>query len=129
VYGDKVGYATGLAGALNNLSNGLPPGASINVPGQTTTPQTSSAPPSSSTPPPSSAKPPSSSTPAPPPSAQAILQQLNTAFERLQAAYKSGDLAAIGAAQADVQRLTQQYLNLINKSTPASKAPSPTPTR
>jgi uncharacterized protein len=129
VYGDKVGYATNLADALDNLSHG-PPGVSIAVPGQTSTPQSSSPPPpSSSTPPPSSAKPPSSSATPPPPNAQAILQQLNTAFERLQAAYKSGDLAAIGTAQADVQRLTQEYLNLINKSTSASKAPSPTPTR
>ncbi|HKF30932.1 MAG TPA: UPF0182 family protein [Jatrophihabitantaceae bacterium] len=131
VYGDKVGYATGLGGALNNLSNGLPPGASINVPGQTSQPS-SSPPPSSSAPPPSSAKPPSSSTPpAPPPAnnAQAILTQLNTAFERLQAAYKTGDLAKIGQAQAEVQRLTQEYINLISKSASPSKPPSPTPTR
>ena len=131
VYGDKVGYATGLGGALNNLSNGLPPGASINVPGQTSQPS-SSPPPSSSAPPPSSAKPPSSSTPpAPPPAnnAQAILTQLNTAFERLQAAYKTGDLAKIGQAQAEVQRLTQEYINLISKSSSSSKPPSPTPTR
>ena len=131
VYGDKVGYATGLGGALNNLSNGLPPGASINVPGQTSQPS-SSPPPSSSAPPPSSAKPPSSSTPpAPPPAnnAQAILTQLNTAFERLQAAYKTGDLAKIGQAQAEVQRLTQEYINLISKSSSPSKPPSPTPTR
>ena len=130
VYGDKVGYATGLAGALNNLSNGLPPGASINVPGQTSQPS-SSPPPSSSSPPPSSAKPPSSSTPAPPPAnnAQAILTQLNAAFGRLQAAYKTGDLAKIGQAQAEVQRLTQEYINLISKSASPSKPPSPTPTR
>ena len=131
VYGDKVGYATGLGGALNNLSNGLPPGASINVPGQTSQPS-SSPPPSSSAPPPSSAKPPSSSAPpAPPPAnnAQAILTQLNTAFERLQAAYKTGDLAKIGQAQAEVQRLTQEYINLISKSSSPSKPPSPTPTR
>ena len=131
VYGDKVGYATGLGGALNNLSNGLPPGASINVPGQTSQPS-SSPPPSSSAPPPSSAKPPSSSTPPSPPpanNAQAILTQLNTAFERLQAAYKTGDLAKIGQAQAEVQRLTQEYINLISKSASPSKPPSPTPTR
>jgi uncharacterized membrane protein (UPF0182 family) len=128
VYGDKVGYATNLAGALANLSNG-PPGVSINVPGQTTTQPSSSPPPSNSTPPPSSSKPPTSSAPAPPANAQAILTQLNAAFARLQAAYKSGDLAAIGKAQADVQRLTQEYLNLINTSSSPGKPPSPTPTR
>jgi uncharacterized protein len=128
VYGDKVGYATDLAGALNNLSHG-PPGVSINIPGQTATQPTSPPPSSSSTPPPSSsAKPPPSSTPGPA-NAQAILTQLNAAFEQLQAAYKTGDLAKIGAAQANVQRLTQEYLNLINKSTPPGKTPSPTPTR
>ena len=36
----------------------------------------------------------------------AVLAQLNDALNRLSAAYKSGDLAAIGQAQADVQRLT-----------------------
>src|SRR5262249_57534230 len=91
-----------------------------------------SPPPSSSAPPPSSTMPPSSSTPqAPPPAnnAQAILTQLNTAFERLQAAYKTGDLAKIGQAQAEVQRLTQEYINLISKSASPSKPPSPTPPR
>jgi uncharacterized membrane protein (UPF0182 family) len=127
VYGDKVGYATDLQGALQNLSNGQPAGASINIPGQTSSSPPPSA--SSSTPPPSSSgKPPPSSTPAPA-NAQAILTQLNAAFERLQAAYKSGDLAAIGKEQANVQRLTQEYLNLINKSTSPAKSPSPTPTR
>ncbi len=121
VYGDKVGYATDLAGALDNLSHG-PPGVSINT-GQAVSPSqtpTTTSPSSSS--PASTSKPPSSSTP---PNAQAILTQLNAAFERLQAAYKSGDLAKIGQAQAEVQRLTQQYLTLLS----TSPSPSPSGTR
>jgi hypothetical protein len=112
VYGDKVGYATDLAGALDNLSHG-PPGASINT-GQSVTPTPSSTAPAPSSA--SSAPPPSSK---PPTNAQAALTQLNGAFGRLQGAYRSGDLKAIGDAQAEVQRLIQQYLKLI----------SPTPAR
>jgi uncharacterized membrane protein (UPF0182 family) len=126
VYGDQVGYAADLTGALDNLSHG-PTGVSVASGTTTQAPSPSPSPssPSSSTP----ASPKPSSTPSSPPGdAQAILTQLNNAFEQLQAAYKTGDLAKIGAAQADVQRLTQEYLNLINKSTPPDKSPSPSPT-
>ena len=124
VYGDKVGYATDLAGALENLNHG-PPGASI-VTGQPSGPSNSPSPTTSAptTPPRSTSSPPASS-PAPAPSnnAQAVLTQVNAALNRLQAAYKTGDLAAIGKAEADVQRLTQEYLKLISPS------PSPSKTR
>jgi len=120
VFGDKVGYATNLADALDNLSHG-PPGASINLPGQTNTPTTTPPPtPSGSS---SSSKPPASSSKPPPDTAPGVLTQLNAAFNRLQDAYKSGDLAKIGTAQADVQRLTQKYLALLSSS------PTPKPTR
>ena len=121
VYGDKVGYATNLADALDNLSHG-PPGVSIST-GQTVNPtptpsQSGTSPPSTS----STAKPPSN---APPNNAQAVLTQLNAAFNTLQNAYKSGDFKAIGDAQAEVQRLTQQYLTLLS----SSPTPKPSSTR
>jgi uncharacterized membrane protein (UPF0182 family) len=131
VYGDKIGYAADLAGALDNLSHG-PTGVSVASGATTQGPSPSASPssPSSTTPTsPTSPKPSSTPSSSTPPNAQAILTQLNTAFERLQDAYKSGDLAKIGQAQAEVQRLTQQYLNLINKSTSPGTSPSPTPTR
>jgi len=119
VYGDKVGYATNLADALDNLSHGSP-GASINT-GQTVNPTPTPSQTTGSSPPPTSStsKPPST----PPNNAQAVLTQLNAAFNTLQNAYKSGDFKAIGDAQAEVQRLTQQYLTLLSSSS------TPKPTR
>jgi uncharacterized protein len=124
VYGDKVGYATDLAGALDNLSHG-PPGASI-VTGQTSASPNQSPSPTTSAPttsPPKTSSPPPPPASAPPNNAQALIPQINAAIDRLQAAYKAGDLAAIGQAQADVQRLTEQYVKLLSPS------PSPTQTR
>ena len=127
VYGNKVGYAEDLAGALDNLSHG-PPGVSL--PGAGTTPTSPSTSPSSSPAPPpssSSAAPPSSTAPA---NAQAVLRELNQAFVRLQDAYKTGDFAQIGTAQAEVQRLTEQYLGLLGSGSPSpSRSPSPSATR
>ncbi len=127
VYGNKVGYAEDLAGALDNLSHG-PPGVSLPGAGTSTTPSTS---PSTSPTPPSS-----SSSAAPPPAtggstgAPAVLRELNQAFLRLQDAYKTGDLAQIGAAQAEVQRLTAQYIGLLGSASPSpSRSPSPSATR
>ncbi len=125
VYGGKIGYDATLAGALDNLSHG-PPGVNLNPNGTSspTTPTPSTTP---TTPAPnSSTKPPPSSSGSA--NAQAVLQQLNTAFVRLQDAYKTGDFAKIGAAQAEVQRLTEQYLGMINTSS-APTSPKPTATR
>jgi hypothetical protein len=54
-----------------------------------------------------------------------VLKQLDAAFTELQNAYKSGDLARIGEAQAEVQRLTKEYIAL-RGSTTATPTPSPT---
>jgi hypothetical protein len=59
-----------------------------------------------------------------PSNAQAVLTQLNAALERLQQAYKTGDLAKIGQAQADVLRLTNQYLKLRGPSSTPTVSPS-----
>jgi uncharacterized membrane protein (UPF0182 family) len=121
-YGDKVGYAASLDEALRNLSH-PPVGASLLNNGTSVgsggsnggnTGSTSSTPSSS----PSASPNPTQST-LPPGQAQ-LLSELNAALNRLQQAYKSGDLAAAGAAQADVLRLSTEYL----KSASPSAKPS-----
>jgi len=65
-----------------------------------------------------------------------VLDQLDQALTALSAAYKSGNLAAIGADEAKVQQLAQTYLQLRGSATPSptatpsapvSTTPSPTP--
>jgi hypothetical protein len=53
-----------------------------------------------------------------------ILTQLDSAFARLQQAYRSGDFKAIGQAQADVQRLSEEYLKA-RSAAPGSSSPKP----
>jgi len=121
-YGDKVGYAASLDEALRNLSH-PPVGASLlngsssagaGGPGGGSTGSSSPTPSSS----PSASPTPTQST-LPPGQAQ-LLAELNAALTRLQQAYKSGDMAAAGAAQADVLRLSTEYL----KSASPSAKPS-----
>ena len=126
VYGKKIGYAADLAGALDNLSHG-PTGVSLPGAGSTGTPTTPTTP--SSSPPSTSGKPSATPSTSAPANAQAVLRQLNDAFNRLQSAYRSGDFTEIGAAQAEVQRLTEQYLSLLDNSTSPSRSPSPSATR
>jgi len=119
-YGDKIGYGVTLSSALRNLTQPVV-GQEIN----SVNSQPSSAP-STSSPPPTTSAPPSApptSSAAQPGNVTGILQQLDAAFLRLQAAYKSGDFQAIGQAQADVQRLSQSYLRARASS---SRAPAPT---
>jgi hypothetical protein len=123
VYGDKIGYASDLAGALANLGTG-PVGISLSNPGTTTPTPTPSASPSS--PAPGTSTSPGPTAPAVPGQA-ALLAELNSAFADLQAAYKSGDFAKVGAAQEKVQQLVQQYLGAYGSSAPGSGAPSPSP--
>lgn len=116
-YGDKIGYDSTLAGALENLSH--PPVGSLlglsstgqPTTGSSSTPSSTSSAPSTSSSPTNS--PTGSSPPTPPstatPGESTILTELNTAFDDLSAAYKSGDPARIGAAQAKVAQLVQEY--------------------
>ncbi|MFL6162741.1 MAG: UPF0182 family protein [Jatrophihabitantaceae bacterium] len=119
-YGDKVGYAANLSNALINLSVGET-GASLTTPGATSPPDTSTPSSSASSPTPTPTPTQSSS---PPPSATPgevqLLAQLDIALSKLQAAYKAGDFAAVGQAQADVQRLTEAYLQARNLASPTA---------
>ncbi len=124
-YGDKIGYAANLADALDNLSHG-PVGVSLlngglgSTGGQTSSPAPSTSPPASSSP---------SAEPTSPPvtgSQAQIVQQLNAALAKLQAAYRSGDFTAIGQAQTEVQRLTTAYLKA-QSATPGKPSATPSP--
>ncbi|MEO6701874.1 MAG: UPF0182 family protein [Jatrophihabitantaceae bacterium] len=109
-YGDKIGYAASLDEALRNLSH-PPVGASLLNGGSSGSSPPTTTPPST---PPATSSPSATPTPTPSqstlaPGEASIVAQLNEALNRLSAAYKSGDLAAIGKAQADVLRLSTQY--------------------
>jgi uncharacterized membrane protein (UPF0182 family) len=124
-YGDKIGYGESLSSALRNLKQpvvGQEVGIGSLVP--TSEPPTSA--------PPATSAAPSSGSPTAATDVPAILSQLDVAFKRLQDAYKSGDFAAIGQAQADLKRLSDAYLKArpsgsSTPSTSASPAPSPSP--
>jgi uncharacterized membrane protein (UPF0182 family) len=125
VYGDKIGYATNLSGAIKNLDEGVV-GQSINL-GSTSNNPTSTP---TGTSPPASSSPPVSNPPVTGTNVNSILSQLDQAMTTLEDAYKSGDFSKIGAAQADVQRLTQAYLAARGaSSTSPGKTPTPSPTR
>jgi uncharacterized membrane protein (UPF0182 family) len=124
-YGDQLGYGSSVSDALTHLSpvgqvpplrSAASPGGTVPSPSTTPTPT----PTKPSTAPPSSTAPPASG------GADAVLKQLDAAFTELQNAYKSGDLARIGEAQASVQRLTKEYLALRGSAT---ATPTPSPTR
>lgn len=126
-YGDKIGYAASLSEALLNLSQ---PIVGQSLPGNqgSGSPAPSTSAPNTPTPTPTTAAPTPTPTGSSPsvslsPGENALVTQLNAALNRLQQAYKSGDFAAIGQAQADVQRFTTELL----KS--ASSSPSATPTK
>jgi uncharacterized membrane protein (UPF0182 family) len=123
-YGDQLGYGSNVTDALTHLSpvgqvpplRSAPTGGALPTPTPTPTP-TQTRP--STTPPPSTSPPASGGV-------DVVLKQLDAAFTELQNAYKTGDLARIGEAQADVQRLTKEYLAL--RASPTA-APTPAPTR
>ncbi|MEP6851495.1 MAG: UPF0182 family protein [bacterium] len=124
-YGDKIGYDETLGGALKNLTQPIV-GEGIN---DTTNPSTGPAPSVPSAPTPSTSSSPTGGAPtsAPGPGStgspqiDTVLRQLDAAAARLSAAYKAGDPQEIGAAQAELKRLSEQYLKL--------RAPSATKTR
>ena len=122
-YGDKIGYAADLPDALANLSNG-PVGQSIvnGATNPTTTPSSTPTNPSTST----SSPPATTGGATLPPGQSAALAELNSAFAALQAAYKTGNFATIGAAQQRVQDLLSQY---VTRYPIASTSPSPSPSK
>jgi uncharacterized membrane protein (UPF0182 family) len=121
-YGDAIGYGATLSAALSDLQPGHTVGQTLKELGATTTPPSSSSP---------TATPSSTGTASPtgPVSKDALLAELNSAFSELQNAYKSGDFAVIGQAQAKVQKLLQQYETKYGVSASPSASPTPTGTK
>jgi uncharacterized protein len=126
-YGDKIGYGANLSDALKNLSQG-PVGVSLAIGSSTnpTTPSTSSPTPTTSATP--SKTPTPTSTP-PTTTQQQLLTQLSNAYNDLVAATKSGDFAAIGAAQAKVNALVEEYVTKYGNLPGSTGTPTPTPTK
>ena len=129
-YGTKIGYGQDLAGALNNLNQSVV-GAGISDP---TTPVTSTSPsatptstPTTSVPTTGTSAPTTGATSTGSASIDSVLKQLDTVYAQLEAAYKSGNPAAIGAAQVQFLKLSQEYEKLRASAT-ASATPTPTPT-
>ncbi len=131
VYGDKIGYASDLAGALLNLTQSQV-GLNIGGTNNNSTPTTSSSPSSTASSPPTSSSPPTGTATGGSSSA-ALLAQLNAAYAKLQTDSKSGNYALIGADQQEFFALWQQYQAAVASSpssTPsASTSPSPTATK
>jgi uncharacterized membrane protein (UPF0182 family) len=119
-YGDRIGYGATLADALADLPAGHSTGESLGSSGG----GANSPPPSSSSPPPSG-----TSSPPAPVNQAAALADLNRAFTQLENAYKSGDFQAIGSAQAQVQKLLQQYLAKYGSVPSGSGTPSSSPSK
>jgi hypothetical protein len=119
VYGDKIGYGNTLTDALSDFLPGHYTGETLqNVSPQSPPTTVPSTPPSSTTTSPSrSSAPPATSTP-PAPSVGQLLIAVDRAYTALQNAYKTGDPAKIGDAQADLQRALGAYLKV-------AKVPSP----
>jgi uncharacterized membrane protein (UPF0182 family) len=119
-YGGKIGYGATLQDALSDLQPGHTTGQTLDqTPGTVT-------PPSSGSPSPPGSSPPSSSTPSAPTSRDQLLSQINQALATLQDAYKSGDFQAIGNAQAQLQRLLQQYQTQFGLTGSPTSSASPT---
>jgi uncharacterized membrane protein (UPF0182 family) len=132
-YGEKLGFASTVQGALENLFHGATgAGFSPNGQGNSTTGPTTTTPPPSTSAPPSTTAP--TITPSVPPSVDKILDQLDKASDQLQAALQTGDLAKIGAAEQQVATLTKQYqaarsAEATPTAKPSSGAAKPTSSR
>jgi uncharacterized protein len=122
-YGGKIGYGATLADALADIQLGRQSGSSLlnaqsGGGGSTPTPTPTPTPSGSGS---------SSSSPPLPASVAAVLADLDTAFQNLDTAYKSGDPVKIGQAEAQIKQLSEQYQRLRGASTATSPAkPSPT---
>ena len=118
-YGDNTGYGKTLSDALQDLQTPGDVGASIDTGTGGTTTQT---------PPPTSPSNSGSATTTAPPvpsSVSQILNDLDSAFADLQAAYRTGDPVKIGQAEARIKQLAAQYQQVRGQSSGATPTPAP----
>jgi uncharacterized protein len=127
-YGDRVGYADTLAGALDQVfgagagSTAADSGSGAGGGGTTTpAPPTSAAP--TTTPAPTSSPPAAAGNGSNPALDQAV-QQLNAALDALAAAQRNGDFAAIGQAEAQLQAAARAYQAARGSAAPSAAATS-----
>jgi uncharacterized protein len=120
-YGDYIAYDNDVASGIQDLLTQ----AKTGTPTTTTTPPTGT-----TTPPTTGTSPPTTTTPGVSPALTKAVNQINSALSDLEAAYKTGDLAKIGAAQAELQTATAAYQAALKAiPTPApTTTPVPTPT-
>jgi uncharacterized protein len=122
LFGENVAVGNTLSQALDSLFG---PGAGQRAPDEPTTPTN----PAPTTTPPNATTSPAPPTTHPPnagggsPELSAAIADINRALSELENAYKSGDLARIGQAQADLQAAIKRY-QAISSTTPT---PSPRP--
>jgi uncharacterized membrane protein (UPF0182 family) len=126
-YGNKIGYGQTLLQALSDFLPGHVTGQTLPGKGATTgnggTTGTVPATGTSSTPAPSTSSSPSS-TPTGALTAQQALVQVNSTYTALQNAYKSGNPATIGNAEAALQTALGKYLALVGTGASASSTPT-----
>jgi uncharacterized protein len=128
-FGDQIAFKDKLSDALDTLFG---PGAGQSAPDQSSPPPTTvspggSSPPTGGTsPPPGTSAPPTGATGAAPggPALGSAVTDLDGALTELSAAYKSGDLARIGAAQSALQKAVDEYMRA-RTATPTSPSSSP----
>jgi uncharacterized protein len=126
-FGDQIAFKDKLSDALDTLFG---PGAGQSAPDQNAPPPTSVAPTGTSPPAGGSSPPPGTSPPTgtgTPPGGAAVgsaVTDLDAALTELTAAYKSGDLSRIGAAQGALQKAVTEYQRA-RTATPAPPTSSP----
>jgi uncharacterized membrane protein (UPF0182 family) len=128
-YGEKIGYGATLAAALSDLQPGHTTGQTLQLGSTTGEDNGPSTPPSSPTPTPTTSAPSTSAPPTTsvPPDQRQLLAELNSAFAQFEAAQRSGDFAAAGAAQGKVNQLLQQYLSRFGTLPSGTPTPSGSP--
>jgi len=123
-FNGQVGYASTLAGALDQVF-GSGAGSGTTPPADGRTPSTSPSPTPTTTPPPTTSSPPPGATLS---QAQAVAN-LNSALAAVKGAQASGDLGALGAALTKLDAAVRAYEQATGAPTTApSVTPVPTPT-
>jgi uncharacterized protein len=105
-YGDYIAYDNDVSSGIQDLLAQAKAGAPTTTPPGTGT------------------NPPTTTNPGVSPALTSAVTEINTALADLSAAYKTGDLAKIGAAQAELQKATNDYRTALNAS-PVSPSTSP----
>jgi hypothetical protein len=123
-YGDRIGYGNTLAEALDQVF-GAGAGSTATDNGQDSggggSPTTTPAPATTTAPAPT-ISPPSTGNAATNPAVDKAVQDLDAALSALATAQRSGDFAAIGQAESDLQKAAQEYQSARSSAGSSSSA-------